>query len=158
MCVDRSTAYTSCAVFANRCAHRVLPIKPFAPRMRMFLCSSEAVIFSQSTAFVLHGGRRGIRTPETFRFNGFQDRRDRPLRHPSTALSREKTVQASSQREMVFEGTKRGRRHDFRGHSISKAHKISRSLRKKPKRTQTHANSQPLCSSELVKPPCVEVG
>ena len=64
----------------------------------MFLRLSEAVIFSQSTAFVLHGGRRGIRTPETFRFNGFQDRRDRPLRHPSVALFREKTVQASSQR------------------------------------------------------------
>ena len=57
----------------------------------MFLCSSEAVIFSQSTAFVLHGGRRGIRTPETFRFNGFQDRRDRPLRHPSMVLFRDKT-------------------------------------------------------------------
>lgn len=29
------------------------------------------------------GGRRGIRTPGTLQFNGFQDRRDRPLRHPS---------------------------------------------------------------------------
>lgn len=28
-------------------------------------------------------GRRGIRTPGTLQFNGFQDRRDRPLRHPS---------------------------------------------------------------------------
>ena len=31
------------------------------------------------------GGDRGIRTPETFRFNGFQDRRYRPLSHISAA-------------------------------------------------------------------------
>lgn len=29
------------------------------------------------------GGRRGIRTPGTLQFNGFQDRRDRPLCHLS---------------------------------------------------------------------------
>ena len=28
-------------------------------------------------------GRRGIRTPGALQLNGFQDRRDRPLRHPS---------------------------------------------------------------------------
>ena len=28
-------------------------------------------------------GERGIRTPGTSQFNGFQDRRDRPLRQPS---------------------------------------------------------------------------
>lgn len=32
---------------------------------------------------LLFCGRRGIRTPGTLQFNGFQDRRDRPLRHPS---------------------------------------------------------------------------
>lgn len=30
-----------------------------------------------------YGGKRGIRTPGALRLNGFQDRRDRPLRHPS---------------------------------------------------------------------------
>ena len=30
-----------------------------------------------------HGGGGGIRTPGTSRFNGFQDRRNRPLCHPS---------------------------------------------------------------------------
>ena len=31
-------------------------------------------------------GKRGIRTPEPFQVNGFQDRRDRPLRHLSERL------------------------------------------------------------------------
>ena len=31
------------------------------------------------------GGERGIRTPGKLPFNGFQDRRDRPLRHLSTS-------------------------------------------------------------------------
>ena len=33
--------------------------------------------------YILSGGRGGIRTPGTSRFNGFQDRRNRPLCHPS---------------------------------------------------------------------------
>jgi hypothetical protein len=33
-----------------------------------------------------NGGRGGIRTPGTLRFSGFQDRRDRPLCHPSSRL------------------------------------------------------------------------
>ncbi len=32
------------------------------------------------------GGERGIRTPGTFRHNGFQDRRDQPLCHLSDSL------------------------------------------------------------------------
>ena len=32
---------------------------------------------------LVYGGERGIRTPGTSRFNGFQDRRDRPLCHLS---------------------------------------------------------------------------
>ena len=36
------------------------------------------------TAF---GAERGIRTPGSFHFNGFQDRRIRPLCHPSILLS-----------------------------------------------------------------------
>ena len=33
-------------------------------------------------------GERGIRTPGTSQFNGFQDRRDRPLRHLSSVIWR----------------------------------------------------------------------
>ena len=39
----------------------------------------------KATFVALLGGDRGIRTPETFRFNGFQDRRYRPLSHISAA-------------------------------------------------------------------------
>ena len=33
--------------------------------------------------FRIRCGERGIRTPGTLQYNGFQDRRDRPLRHLS---------------------------------------------------------------------------
>lgn len=36
------------------------------------------------------GGRRGIRTPGGFHLNGFQDRRVRPLRHPSVSAARKR--------------------------------------------------------------------
>ena len=39
-------------------------------------------IYTRSRAFK-NGGERGIRTPGTFRLNGFQDRRNRPLCHLS---------------------------------------------------------------------------
>ena len=35
----------------------------------------------------LAGGERGIRTPGTFRYNGFQDRRFKPLSHLSVHKS-----------------------------------------------------------------------
>ena len=44
------------------------------------------------------GGRRGIRTPGGFHLNGFQDRRDRPLRHPSVSAA------AKGSRFLLFEG------------------------------------------------------
>lgn len=34
-----------------------------------------------------NGGRRGIRTPGSFHFNGFQDRRIRPLCHLSGSVA-----------------------------------------------------------------------
>ena len=40
----------------------------------------------RSAPFIF-GGRRGIRTPGGFHLNGFQDRRDRPLRHPSVSAA-----------------------------------------------------------------------
>ena len=39
----------------------------------------------KSTTELCLGGERGIRTPGTLRFNGFQDRRNRPLCHLSGA-------------------------------------------------------------------------
>ena len=41
----------------------------------------------ERSAPLLFGGRRGIRTPGGFHLNGFQDRRDRPLRHPSVSAA-----------------------------------------------------------------------
>ena len=39
--------------------------------------------------FTLFGGERGIRTPGTSQYNGFQDRRNRPLCHLSKTSFRE---------------------------------------------------------------------
>ena len=41
-----------------------------------------------ATRYADFGGERGIRTPGTSQFNGFQDRRDRPLRHLSSVIWR----------------------------------------------------------------------
>ena len=43
---------------------------------------------SQANAWLFECRGGGIRTPGTSRFNGFQDRRDRPLCHSSMKLSR----------------------------------------------------------------------
>ena len=46
---------------------------------------------------LLPSGDRGIRTPDTFLYNGFQDRRDRPLCHISAAK-----IQKFSKRQTFF--------------------------------------------------------
>ena len=58
------------------------------------LSSSAAVVRTLLTPKIkgraapfIFGGRRGIRTPGGFHLNGFQDRRDRPLRHPSVSAA-----------------------------------------------------------------------
>ena len=43
-------------------------------------------IFYKYLIFKIYCGERGIRTPGTSQFNGFQDRRDRPLCHLSNLL------------------------------------------------------------------------
>ena len=49
------------------------------------LCSKSHKKIEVSKASILQFcGKRGIRTPEPFQVNGFQDRRDRPLRHLSS--------------------------------------------------------------------------
>ena len=48
---------------------------------------AEGEGFEPPEAFTSIGGRRGIRTPGGFHLNGFQDRRDRPLRHPSVSAA-----------------------------------------------------------------------
>ena len=45
--------------------------------------NTKRVANSICNPFLFLGGERGIRTPGTLRFNGFQDRRDRPLRQLS---------------------------------------------------------------------------
>ena len=49
-----------------------------------FATSRKKIAETRYTVFQLKsGGERGIRTPGNFRFNGFQDRRIRPLCHLS---------------------------------------------------------------------------
>ena len=48
--------------------------------------------------FVLFGGERGIRTPGTSRYDGFQDRCNRPLYHLSSA----RVVQKAGAKVRVF--------------------------------------------------------
>jgi hypothetical protein len=50
---------------------------------------AENLLGSQKGSKSANGGEGGIRTPGTFRPNGFQDRRDRPLCHLSGGRARE---------------------------------------------------------------------
>jgi hypothetical protein len=43
----------------------------------------------QGRGIISFGGERGIRTPGTFQYNGFQDRRIRPLCHLSGRESKD---------------------------------------------------------------------
>ena len=45
-------------------------------------------VLRKTLIFKVYCGERGIRTPGTSQFNGFQDRRDRPLRHLSRVIWR----------------------------------------------------------------------
>ena len=53
--------------------------------------------FSMSSSYAVKktGGERGIRTPGTLQYNGFQDRRDRPLCHLSNAFVLQKRCKGS---------------------------------------------------------------
>ena len=59
------------------------------------------------TPFILFGGEGGIRTPGSSHFNGFQDRRNRPLCHLSSIF-----FEGAKLREF-FESAKRGGRYFF---------------------------------------------
>ena len=54
--------------------------------------------------FDLHSisGERGIRTPGTSQYNGFQDRRNRPLCHLSKTLIQERLFSKAMQRYYFF--------------------------------------------------------
>ena len=67
------------------------------PRIPLFIRSAETGS-RQCLLPVSVGGRRGIRTPGGFHLNGFQDRRDRPLRHPSVSVA------LKGSRFLLFEG------------------------------------------------------
>ena len=50
------------------------------------------------------GGERGIRTPGTSQYNGFQDRRDRPLCHLSkTSLLEALLFKSDAKVQLIFE-------------------------------------------------------
>ena len=52
---------------------------------------------------ILSSGETGIRTPGTFQYNGFQDRRNRPLCHLSkTPLSEVLSVESGAKVRIIF--------------------------------------------------------
>ena len=59
--------------------------------------SPQPFIIEKQPFWVALSGDRGIRTPDTFLYNGFQDRRDRPLCHISAAK-----IQKFSMRQHFF--------------------------------------------------------
>ncbi len=61
------------------CKHKVFQLLPGLPRFSMDTKKPEDFIFRLPQIC----GEKGIRTPGTFPFNGFQDRRIRPLCHLS---------------------------------------------------------------------------
>ena len=50
------------------------------------ICNIFAIQKEPLLGLLLYGGERGIRTPGSFHFNGFQDRRIRPLCHLSERI------------------------------------------------------------------------
>ena len=54
--------------------------------------------------YTLYCGERGIRTPGTSQYNGFQDRRDRPLCHLSKTSCREVlSFKSDAKVQLIFE-------------------------------------------------------
>ena len=92
MFAPRPTGITPlCGVFPVGGA--LIKQKPFAVQKCFFhfpsackrACAegNEKAVLLSRTAFCFFGGEGGIRTPGTSQFNGFQDRRNRPLCHLS---------------------------------------------------------------------------
>ena len=55
---------------------------------------------------MLKSGETGIRTPGTSQYNGFQDRRNRPLCHLSkTPLSEVLSVESGAKVQIIFKST-----------------------------------------------------
>ena len=75
----RQTKLFSC----NSRANRSLSFAP--PPSNPSLCSVRRKKELANANSFFRGGRRGIRTPGGVTLNGFQDRRVRPLRHPSVS-------------------------------------------------------------------------
>ncbi len=57
--------------------------KPANPSFVSFKCKKESQLHANSLFSSRFRGEGGIRTPGTSQFNGFQDRRNRPLCHLS---------------------------------------------------------------------------
>ena len=56
-----------------------------ATRARYLALDGHHTVWELDEGPSMTGGGRGIRTPGAVRLNGFQDRRNRPLCHPSAA-------------------------------------------------------------------------
>ena len=60
-------------------------------------------LFCNLLIFSIYCGETGIRTPGTSRYNGFQDRRNRPLCHLSkTPLSEVLSVESGAKVRIIF--------------------------------------------------------
>ena len=68
-----------------------------------FVCSVfYQIIFRAKLIFSVYCGETGIRTPGTSRYNGFQDRRNRPLCHLSKTLFKSALFSKAMQRYGFF--------------------------------------------------------
>ena len=83
--------------------------KPANPSFVSFKCKKESQLHANSLFSSRFRGEGGIRTPGTSQFNGFQDRRNRPLCHLSKCGrkdSEKKMIRLSHQYNSKFRSCK----------------------------------------------------
>ena len=76
-------------ILKKRCNDSVLVggfLKSYENTQFYILGCKIGCLFCNLLIFSIYCGERGIRTPGTSQFNGFQDRRNRPLCHLSNML------------------------------------------------------------------------
>ena len=72
------------------------------PNFTLLGCKARC-LFCNSLIFSVYCGETGIRTPGSVTFNGFQDRRNRPLCHLSkTSLSEVLSVESGAKVRIIF--------------------------------------------------------
>ena len=76
--------------------------KPANPSFVSFKCKKESQLHANSLFSSRFRGEGGIRTPGTSQFNGFQDRRNRPLCHLSKCGCKDKGKFKSTKERICF--------------------------------------------------------